>query len=251
MILAVERYARLGSRAMGHPEARARRLLVPPYRSSALPAFLGDPAHVTAPSLRALYSTHAWAVNAIIRGGPGTGPEDSAAQTRVSGSRLVKLLDQYRRNIIRSLMGSVPLEDVHQENLCCVNTAVVMLVAADFAGTLARDLAAVRAMAGGPAALRNLAAVLPHWCRYYTPRGRDNVNLETGADVSFREWFRVAKLLEGPETCPQSLAFHLAGHELPAGSQEHGAGGEDPDDAVDEAALLVQGISLGNDGGTA
>lgn len=101
--------------------------------------------------------------------------------------------------LLRDLMTVVSMEEVNHENICCLNTAIVILIFQHRRGRLASVLDALRSheeLSGKEGYIcRNFRGLLWFWIQYYTPRGRDRLGLEHSSDVKFEEWQRVVALL--------------------------------------------------------
>lgn len=101
--------------------------------------------------------------------------------------------------LLRDLMTIVTIEDVNHENICCLNTAIVILIFQHRRQRLPAILEALRSheeLSGKEGYIcRNFRGLLWFWIQYYTPRGRDRLGLEHSSDVKFDEWKRVVSLL--------------------------------------------------------
>ncbi|RLN57326.1 hypothetical protein BBJ28_00005083, partial [Nothophytophthora sp. Chile5] len=109
--------------------------------------------------------------------------------------------------LLRDLMTIVTMDDVNHENICCLNTAIVILVFQHRRQRLPAILQALRDhedVSGKRGYIcDNFRGLLWFWIQYYTPRGRDRLGLEHSSEVSFEEWRRVVALLcadDGSET---------------------------------------------------
>lgn len=101
--------------------------------------------------------------------------------------------------LLRDLMTIVSMEDVNHENICCLNTAIVILVFQHRRNRLPAILEALRgheeASGRQDYICKNFRGLLWFWIQYYTPRGRDRLGLEHSSDVKFEEWRHVVSLL--------------------------------------------------------
>ncbi|TYZ65300.1 hypothetical protein PybrP1_002308 [[Pythium] brassicae (nom. inval.)] len=111
--------------------------------------------------------------------------------------------------LLRDLMTVVSLEEVNHENICCLNTAIVILIFQHRRRRLASVLEALRSheeLAGKEGYIcRNFRGLLWFWIQYYTPRGRDRLGLEHSSDVKFEEWRSVVSLLCADDGSSTSL----------------------------------------------
>ncbi|KAL7689068.1 putative short transient receptor potential channel 4-associated protein [Plasmopara halstedii] len=118
--------------------------------------------------------------------------------------------------LLRDLMTIVTLDDINHENICCLNTAIVILVFQHRRKRLPTILEALRDhedVSGKHGYVcENFRALLWFWIQYYTPRGRDRLGLEHSSEVQFDEWRRVVSLLcadDGSETALLSKPVRL------------------------------------------
>ncbi|CAI5715250.1 unnamed protein product [Peronospora effusa] len=109
--------------------------------------------------------------------------------------------------LLRDLMTIVTTDDINHENICCLNTAIVILVFQHRRQRLPAILEALRDhedVSGKQGYVcDNFRGLLWFWIQYYTPRGRDRLGLEHSSDVKFEEWRHVVTLLcadDGSET---------------------------------------------------
>ncbi|KAG1698050.1 hypothetical protein DVH05_015533 [Phytophthora capsici] len=101
--------------------------------------------------------------------------------------------------LLRDLMTIVNMDDINHENICCLNTAIVILVFQHRRRRLPAILEALRDhedVSGKQGYIcDNFRRLLWFWIQYYTPRGRDRLGLEHSSEVRFEEWRRVVSLL--------------------------------------------------------
>ncbi|KAI9914207.1 hypothetical protein PsorP6_006236 [Peronosclerospora sorghi] len=109
--------------------------------------------------------------------------------------------------LLRDLMTIVTIEDINHENICCLNTAIVILVFQHRRQRLPIVLDALRdhedASGKQGYVCDNFRRLLWFWIQYYSPRGRDRLGLEHSSEVKFEEWRHVVSLLcadDGSET---------------------------------------------------
>ncbi|KAF0720761.1 Aste57867_40 [Aphanomyces stellatus] len=117
-------------------------------------------------------------------------------------SRLFKFLHLNTVRLLRELMTIVTMEDINHENICCLNTAVVMFVFEHRKHRLATMLEALRQQECEVETKHpegylcsNFRSLLWFWVQYYIPRGRDRLSLEHSSDMKFKEWYAVVELL--------------------------------------------------------
>lgn len=154
---------------------------------------------------------------------------ESAAQGPNTIDRLAWFLSANRTRLLRDLLEVVNLKNINHENICCLNTAVVITIFANRRQELhelLRDLKQMNdedtsyfhraKMAEGHAAtsgeienrhniMKNFREVLWFWIEYYTHRGRDRLSLEFSSRLRFQEWMEVVTLLSADNGAPTSL----------------------------------------------
>ncbi|RHY04454.1 hypothetical protein DYB25_010678 [Aphanomyces astaci] len=125
-------------------------------------------------------------------------------------ARLFEFLQLNSVRLLRHLMTIVTLDDINHENICCLNTAVVMLVFEHRQRRLPRMLEALRQLQtevddGNTDLCVNFRSLLWFWVQYYVPRGRDRLSLEHSSDMKFSEWYSVVALLCADDGSPAAL----------------------------------------------
>ena len=145
-------------------------------------------------------------------------------------------LSTNRTRLLRDLLEVVNLKNINHENICCLNTAVVITIFAyrrqelhillrDLKQMNAEDTTFLQAMknadtsrdqssstrrTGGEIGnrhdiMQNFREVLWFWIEYYTHRGRDRLSLEFSSRLRFHEWMEVVTLLAADDGAPTSL----------------------------------------------
>ena len=126
--------------------------------------------------------------------------------------RFSMFLSKEREIILLRLMCAVTIGTINHENICCLNTALVMLILAERNGELASVLAKVRKLAdadvdgGGDGdeydahyrsqkVMRNFRELLWYWQEYYLRRGRDRLSIEFSSHIPFKHWIRIVQIL--------------------------------------------------------
>ncbi|RLO03722.1 hypothetical protein DYB28_007799 [Aphanomyces astaci] len=121
-------------------------------------------------------------------------------------ARLFEFLQLNSVRLLRHLMTIVTLDDINHENICCLNTAVVMLVFEHRQRRLPRMLELQTEVDDGNTDLCvNFRSLLWFWVQYYVPRGRDRLSLEHSSDMKFNEWYSVVALLCADDGSPAAL----------------------------------------------
>lgn len=158
--------------------------------------------------------------------------------------RTTDFLLKNRSSILLKLMSIVTLASVNHENICCLNTALLLLIMAHRSGNLAKLLEEVRRKAncegcvlgkrcrplaggmccecggkaeamdledpptpcnGATAVMGNFRLLLWYWKEYYERRGRDRLSIEFSSHISFHVWAEVVDLLCKDDGSPTSL----------------------------------------------
>eukprot|EP00743_Colponemidia_sp_Colp-15_P008590 GILK01009348.1.p1 GENE.GILK01009348.1~~GILK01009348.1.p1 ORF type:complete len:617 (-),score=153.13 GILK01009348.1:202-2052(-) len=124
---------------------------------------------------------------------------------------LNRFLQSTRFRLVKDLMAVVTVDELSQENICCVNTALVFLILANYKGQLPQLLQDVReaeAQDGKTvASIDNFRSLLDFWREYYSQRGRDCLNIEVSSKISFKLWKSTVELLCGPDDAITSLSY--------------------------------------------
>jgi hypothetical protein len=97
--------------------------------------------------------------------------------------------------ILPKLMGSVSTATVSQENICCVNTAILFFVLSSKWG---RSVESVWNCVKEHLSVEERTEwnrVLEFWERYYAQRGKDRMSLEQGCRVAMHDWRRTVQQL--------------------------------------------------------
>eukprot|EP00004_Rigifila_ramosa_P024165 TRINITY_DN6931_c0_g1_i2.p1 TRINITY_DN6931_c0_g1~~TRINITY_DN6931_c0_g1_i2.p1 ORF type:complete len:1087 (+),score=226.89 TRINITY_DN6931_c0_g1_i2:260-3520(+) len=95
-------------------------------------------------------------------------------------------LQEIRLSLLAELMQAVSMEDLNQENVCCLNTALLFFLFYRRQRALPRVLAELGRTHA--AALENFKALLGFWKQFYALQGRDCNTLELTTEISLREW---------------------------------------------------------------
>ncbi|KAG6546998.1 hypothetical protein Mapa_011615 [Marchantia paleacea] len=119
--------------------------------------------------------------------------------------------------LLRDLMSAVPLGDVNQDNICVLNTALIMFILAERNGQFNTYLQVLKLTEAGGAGhlLHKFRQLLSFWKRYYLRKpGRDSLTLQYSTTIPFEEWLRVVNLLsKEPEELSPSVDLSAAHHD--------------------------------------
>ena len=138
--------------------------------------------------------------------------------------RISFYLAKERENILLRLMGTISVHSINHENICCLNTALVIFILAHERGQLATLLENARIlfyhqnipapalegiMSEFPddeiACFVNFRKLLWYWREYYLRRGRDRLSLEFSSHLHFKKWNTVVDLLCSDDGSPTAL----------------------------------------------
>ena len=135
--------------------------------------------------------------------------------------RFSMFLSKEREIILLRLMCAVTIGTVNHENICCLNTALVMLILVESNGELASVLAKIRKLADADGngsdesennaryrskkVMRNFRELLWYWQEYYLRRGRDRLSIEFSSHVQFRHWIKIVQILCSDDGSSTSL----------------------------------------------
>ncbi len=122
--------------------------------------------------------------------------------------RLYRFLREDYQQLLVDLMGIVSLHKLNHENLCTINSVILMIMQRRRSGgvnAINSTVENIRASPRGIYTLRSFRALLFFWSEYYGKRGRDRVNLEFSSHVPFCEWLEVVELLCADDGRPGSL----------------------------------------------
>eukprot|EP00741_Cyanophora_paradoxa_P004770 tig00000828_g4628.t1 len=136
-------------------------------------------------------------------------PSGASPDLSFERCRLTRFLDRSALLLLRDLMSVVSLRDINQDNVCCLNSALLLLMLANAQGLLPQYIAALRVLEeerGRPGSVcSNFRELLSFWTGYYQSRGKDCVSLEFSSNIKFSEWEAIVGLLCGEPGLPTSL----------------------------------------------
>eukprot|EP00854_Cymbomonas_tetramitiformis_P006645 gene6645-7956_t len=100
---------------------------------------------------------------------------DRICSSATCAFKLAAFLECNWQRLLRDLMCVVDRQEINQENICVINTALVFLIFAQRGGRLAHTLHVLRASEtgapGGPNIIGNFRSLLEFWVEYYSSRG--------------------------------------------------------------------------------
>ena len=126
-------------------------------------------------------------------------------------SRLWKLISENEIQIMLRLMENVKPDDLNQQNVCVVNTLLLMFIFARRRGELAPTLKKIRqASRRKNNELLDFRLVLAVWIEYYVYRSAskfDRTSVSYSSGIDFDEWIETVRDLCGPSSSKTSLEY--------------------------------------------
>jgi len=131
--------------------------------------------------------------------------------------KIAQFLDQNWFRLVKDLMTVVSIDDINQENICCVNTTMVFCIFARRKGHLRSFIQSIREEEESYRVNKqplsharftgNFQKLLWFWHEYYLLRGKDSLSLEYTSQIPFEEWTQTYEVLveELGEFDPSSL----------------------------------------------
>ncbi len=122
--------------------------------------------------------------------------------------RLRRFLKEGSQRLLIDLMGIVSLHKLNYENICTINSVILMIIQmrrSGGVGAITSMIENIRASSRGNYTLKGFCALLFFWREYYGKRGRDRINLEFSSHVPFCEWLEVVEMLCADNGRPGSL----------------------------------------------
>ncbi|EKX39035.1 hypothetical protein GUITHDRAFT_89217 [Guillardia theta CCMP2712] len=115
--------------------------------------------------------------------------------------KLHKFLKHNTLRLLKDLMTVITVEDINQENICCLNTALSLFIFVRLHGRLNDYITAIRnwEITHNKVGFvtSNFLALLKFWLEYYLYRGKDCLSLELSSNIRFSVWrTTVNELLE-------------------------------------------------------
>eukprot|EP01104_Vermistella_antarctica_P009510 TRINITY_DN2450_c0_g1_i1.p1 TRINITY_DN2450_c0_g1~~TRINITY_DN2450_c0_g1_i1.p1 ORF type:complete len:574 (+),score=124.23 TRINITY_DN2450_c0_g1_i1:237-1724(+) len=130
---------------------------------------------------------------------PSTSDSDRSSRTCM---RLRRFLEKERLNLLSDLMRVVSIDDITQENICCLNTAFIFFIIANrnHNNKVKSTIKALRDYEvnrlNNPGCLTsNFRSLLWFWLQYYQNRRKDCMGLEYSSRIQFSEWMCTFDLL--------------------------------------------------------
>ncbi len=122
--------------------------------------------------------------------------------------RLCGFLKEESEQLLIHLMGIVSLHRLNHENLCTINSVILMIIQmrrSGGVGAIASTIENIRASPRGNNTLKGFYALLFFWKEYYGKRGRDRTSLEFSSHVPFCKWLEMVEMLCADDGQPGSL----------------------------------------------
>ncbi|KAG0588156.1 hypothetical protein KC19_2G220700 [Ceratodon purpureus] len=108
--------------------------------------------------------------------------------------------------LLKNLMCAVRLDDINQDNICVLNTALIIFIFLERNGELQIYLQALRS--DDVRVLQTFRSLLEFWRSYYLrKRGREGVSLQYSTQLPFSDWLHIVDLLCSHPDSPCSLLY--------------------------------------------
>ncbi|XP_024395590.1 uncharacterized protein [Physcomitrium patens] len=121
-------------------------------------------------------------------------------------NKIAAFISHNTLRLLRDLMCAVRLNDINQDNICVVNTALIIFISVEKNGELLAYLQGIRA--ADRRVLNNFRSLLEFWRSYYlTKRGRECVSLQYSTQLPFSAWLHIVDLLCSHPDSPYSLLY--------------------------------------------
>lgn len=120
----------------------------------------------------------------------------------VSKCQVCTQIQNNLHSIFNSLICIVKPNKVHQTNISCINTALVILIVEYLNDNLEDFLSEVRMKYKDDAieGFENFKILLSMWKEYYNYRPKDSSSLEHSSTIPFSTWFKVANIVLSNDT---------------------------------------------------
>jgi len=107
--------------------------------------------------------------------------------------------DEMRDKILIDIFNVITVEEITQENICCLNTGLIYLIFAKRNGTvepMIKRLADYDVSLGRSKThmLDNVRKLLAFWKEYYYPSDKDCQSLEVSSRIQFTEWIETVEV---------------------------------------------------------
>jgi len=122
-----------------------------------------------------------------------------------SECKIYKFLSEHWFRLVKDLMTVVSIDNINQENICCVNTTMVFCIYSRRKGHLRSFIQKIRDEEESYRVSKhvitptyvtsNFQKLLWFWHEYYLLRGKDCLSLEYTSQISFGEWTRTYEVL--------------------------------------------------------
>ncbi|KAL2654110.1 hypothetical protein R1flu_022238 [Riccia fluitans] len=132
--------------------------------------------------------------------------------------------------LLQDLMSAVPLGDVNQDNICVLNTALIMFILAERNGRFDSYIQVLRRADadGAGTLLQKFRQLLTFWKRYYLRKpGRDSLTLQYSTNIPFEDWLKIVNLLcKEPEGLSSTSGRIGAPHDSSCSSSKRSSSSE-------------------------
>jgi hypothetical protein len=124
-------------------------------------------------------------------------------------TKFFKYLAESKLRLFSNLCTLIDVMQVSQENLCCLNTTIIVLIFARREGVLhhyVQSLRDLEAQWNSPGSvITNFRRLLWFWRRYYHSKGHDRLSLENSARIPFAEYLETVDIVCADDNSPCAL----------------------------------------------
>ena len=120
-------------------------------------------------------------------------------------ARLSCFLIENQTSFLRGLLRVVDLHNINHENICCLNTALLLSIFAHRRGQLNSLIEKLQETPDFNDILVNFRQLLWFWNEYYSHRNKDRISLEFSSHLPFSEWWRVVQYLSSKNGLPSTV----------------------------------------------
>ena len=157
-------------------------------------------------------------LNKNLNGSQGTqGTKGTSSTHTCSRTRFHRYLETSKSILLSDMCTTVNPLDVTQENLCCLNSSLVLLIFAHRKNQLISCLNELQTLEqnGGRSGIRfHFRQLLWFWKEYYYNRASDRQSLENSSRIEFSEFSALVSVLTSDTTFEKGSLLQQGSHEL-------------------------------------
>ena len=139
------------------------------------------------------------------------GKETPESSLYVGKTKFHHHLQTNRQQIICDICTAIDVTKISQENLCCLNTTIILLIFSNIHGTLVEDVEYLKRKEKNwqnPGSIAiSFRRLLWFWDRYYHRRAHDRLSLEMSSRLPFHMFDEVVEILVKDDGSEGSLCM--------------------------------------------